>query len=662
MNKNLLTLAVAAALAVPAVASAEAILYGKLNVSLDYVDVERNATFHRPGQEGLRPQFNFATFKGGTVSGFDTLGALGTYPVQRFNPFYTDGTPINSYVPGVLGYSGNPDNVLNYNSWRGMPIYGSAASTAFQPGNVQGTQGTQVTRFLDPAAQAAYYRAASISLKSAYPLNALNWAQAAGETALANGYNYDPSAVYARAYAAGLAAEKARAAQGATPAQVATAAADAYDKVAGAAWNGYQANLTKAENLAVATVAPQAGAYGMNAYFAGQQAKLTNDLQIGNINQTFYNTQTARLNQLQNIAYAAAVAGAYKPGQSFKGWGLDMGNSVNGPADRLGVKGSEDLGNGLKAVYQIEIGVDISNANRDTYLANGNRGTTVTNSGFSFRNTFIGLAGDWGTFLMGRHDTPLKISTAKLDLFADTLADNNATIGFQDLRVDNAVAYISPSWSGFQFAAAIVPQGGATTLGALDNSADSIAGAYSLAAIYKNGPFYGSVAYEALDKSNFESQNADYMVLYNDRTARTDSKVRVGLGLLDWNGFTLTGIYEQHQNILGAPTQSNGNFFQVSAGYAFGNNMVKAMWGRADLDACADPNAVGFRYTCQASALGQYFADTILVNNKQKSSFAVGYDYNFSKRTAAFMLYTKVSDKIENADWSGFSIGMNHSF
>ena len=49
MNKKLLTLAVAAAMAVPAVASAEAILYGKVNVSLDWIDVDQNATFFRPG-------------------------------------------------------------------------------------------------------------------------------------------------------------------------------------------------------------------------------------------------------------------------------------------------------------------------------------------------------------------------------------------------------------------------------------------------------------------------------------------------------------------------------------------------------------------------------------------------------------------------------------
>jgi predicted porin len=651
MNKNLLTLAVAAALAVPAVASAEAILYGKVNVSLDYIDVEQNATFHRPGQEALRPQFDFARFKNGSAANYDTLGALGTYPAQRW--------PVTVMGTGT-GFSGDPNNALNYNRWRGQPVPGSAASTAFMP---TASQGSQVTRFLNPQAQAAYYQAAAISLKSAYPLNAQNWAQLAGATALANGYNYSPAQVITTADQAGVAAYNARLAQGATAAQASVAAADAYDKVAGGAWNSYQANFAAAQNMAVATVAPQAGAYSMDAYFAGQHAKLTSDLQIGNVTQAYYNNATARLNQLQNLAYAAAVSGAYQRGRSYKGWGMDTSNAaVVGPANKLGVKGSEDLGNGLKAVYQIEIGVDITNANRDTVLANGNRGTLVTNSGVNIRNSFVGLAGDWGTFMLGRYDSPLTMSTGKLDLFYDTLADNNATIGFAYARLDNVVAYMSPNWNGFQFIAAMTPQNGGTLLGALDQNADSITGAYSLAAIYKNGPFYGSVAYESLDKSNWETQNADYAVLYQDRTAKSDTRVRVGLGLLDWNGFSLTGIYEQRQNILGAPTQSNGNFFQVQAGYAFGNNMIKAMWGRADLDNCADPNGVGFRYTCEASALGQYFASEILVNNKQKNSWAIGYDYNFSKRTAAFLLYTKVSDKIEDADWSGFSIGMNHSF
>jgi len=123
---------------------------------------------------------------------------------------------------------------------------------------------------------------------------------------------------------------------------------------------------------------------------------------------------------------------------------------------RIGFKGSEDLGGGLKAIYQIEIGINPNDTNNNL-IQNADT--------FSYRNTFVGLAGGWGTALMGRHDTPLKISTGKLDLFADTLADMNATVGFQDLRADNVVAYISPSFGGFTLAGAVVPAGGSTALG-----------------------------------------------------------------------------------------------------------------------------------------------------------------------------------------------------
>ena len=74
--------------------------------------------------------------------------------------------------------------------------------------------------------------------------------------------------------------------------------------------------------------------------------------------------------------------------------------TVNSNASRLGFKGSEDLGNGLKAIYQIEM------------QFNSDGGTAqVGTAGFSAqRNTFVGLSGDWGTAVVGKHDTPAKIA------------------------------------------------------------------------------------------------------------------------------------------------------------------------------------------------------------------------------------------------------------
>jgi len=338
----------------------------------------------------------------------------------------------------------------------------------------------------------------------------------------------------------------------------------------------------------------------------------------------------------------------------------------NGRASRVGVKGSEDLGNGLKAIYQIEFDVRIANDNGDDNINDGNRNNAV-----AMRNSFVGLAGDWGTFLLGRHDSPLKISTAKLDLFDDTLADYNHTVGFQDVRADNAIAYISPSFSGLQFAGAVFPPGGATvgtTNGGSSGwnpDADSIGEGYSLALIYSNGPFYASAAYENLGDKLFQgddlfptifgtgTQEQLYQGLYGDE-ADDDAKWRVGLGLLDWNGFTLTGVYEGRTNVLGAPDDADMSLWQVQAGYAFGNNMIKGMYGQADVDACADPYNVGYRFYC---GLGQDF-----MQNDDKSVWAVGFDHNFSKRTKIYTLYTAVDDDNDDADWSGFSLGMVHRF
>lgn len=388
-----------------------------------------------------------------------------------------------------------------------------------------------------------------------------------------------------------------------------------------------------------------------------------------------------------------------QPQVDFEGWGFSKGNGYiqgEGRANRLGVKGSEDLGNGLKAIYQIELGI-----NFDTNNALTNNNDTV-----SYRNTFAGLAGDWGTLLAGRHDTPMKISTGKLDLFSDTMADYNGTVGFLDLRADNAIAYISPNWSGFQLALATVPAGGATgVLGSNGNSvknvnSDQINGAYSLAAIFSNGPFYASAAYESLSNEMFMGTNTS---LYGEALCVPNpgqvevtcnyiendwTQWRLGLGLLNWNGFTLTAVYAQQDDIptgqtyitSGPGVPANKAYFipggsnsveqwQVQAGYTFGNFMIKGMYGQASYD--SDTAIAGtFLDEARIQVLDDLYDGT-------RDTWAVGVDYNFSKRTTAYMLYTAVMDdqndipQFEGAsvlpaanrsDWDGFSIGLMHSF
>jgi predicted porin len=156
--------------------------------------------------------------------------------------------------------------------------------------------------------------------------------------------------------------------------------------------------------------------------------------------------------------------------------------SVDSIDSRIGVKGSEDLGDGLKAVYQFEFKVNLDDG-----------------SGLGDRNQYLGLAGGFGTVLLGRHDTPLKLAQGKFDQFGDVAGDIKTVMPGED-RVDNVIAYVSPDMGGLSLVGALVAgeQGDGGDLGdseTLTGLTDHI----SLAGLYSNGPIFASLAYNSYD-------------------------------------------------------------------------------------------------------------------------------------------------------------------
>ncbi|AMM17204.1 porin [Burkholderia sp. PAMC 28687] len=118
---------------------------------------------------------------------------------------------------------------------------------------------------------------------------------------------------------------------------------------------------------------------------------------------------------------------------------------INGnlSGDRWGLKGQEDLGGGLKAIFQLESGFDVGTGR----LGQGGREFG--------RQAFVGLTADqYGTVTIGRQYDPL------VDMVQGITADNYfgsafATPGDVDnydnsLRTSNAVKYVSPNWAGLQ--------------------------------------------------------------------------------------------------------------------------------------------------------------------------------------------------------------------
>jgi predicted porin len=145
------------------------------------------------------------------------------------------------------------------------------------------------------------------------------------------------------------------------------------------------------------------------------------------------------------------LTAADRNGQSAFDGGIAQGN-------RLGFKGTEDLGNGLKAVFLVEQGLGLdSNSNNEGSNGKSNAGNKSINY---TRQAYVGLSGGFGTLVGGRLYTPhYSLWSGTIDPFGAGTVGRYANamggaLGGDVVRVDNAVAYISPSFGGFSVTAA----------------------------------------------------------------------------------------------------------------------------------------------------------------------------------------------------------------
>ncbi len=282
---------------------------------------------------------------------------------------------------------------------------------------------------------------------------------------------------------------------------------------------------------------------------------------------------------------------------------LEDNVTVSDRVSRIGFKGSEDLGGGLKAVWQIEHQLNATAAPLVADAAFGGSG---------LRNTFVGLSGGFGTALIGRHDTPYKLG-GSADLFGDTAADSQAStgiIGFGnfDLRVNGTVAYVSPEFSGFHAAIAVVPG----EQSAAGSTANGMMDAYSMVGVYKNGPLNASLAYE----------NHDNLV---DESAW---KVNVGYAIGD---VKLGATYEKQSDVGGVANRDNKALL-LSVAYGMGPITLMAQYGDRNHDVAAN----------------------------DLTRFTLGVGYALSKRTNVYAAYN--SDELNNVDSSAVTFGLNTSF
>jgi predicted porin len=318
-------------------------------------------------------------------------------------------------------------------------------------------------------------------------------------------------------------------------------------------------------------------------------------------------------------------------------------NKISSNATRIGFKGAENLGDGLSAIWQIESAVAMDNA-----------GGTLAS-----RNSYAGLSSlSYGTLLLGRYDTPYKISARKLDNFSDSIGDNrsrfgsvsgtSASIAF-DGREPDIISYTSQKMAGFSGAIAYANLNQSAT------TANTKANVLSLSGMYDDGTLYGTLAYE--------SHTLDTVRIGGKETA-----LRAGLDY-KMNDFNFGMAYEKTDDTLGgaatpaacaALTQGANclghNAWYVTGKYSFGKNALKTA------------------YT-QVGNLGSKA-------NSDAKQYSLGFEHHLSKRTMLFAVYTRLNNStaanyaLGNASFStsaaasvgagahpsALSFGMRHAF
>jgi predicted porin len=285
-------------------------------------------------------------------------------------------------------------------------------------------------------------------------------------------------------------------------------------------------------------------------------------------------------------------------------------NQVSSNVSRLGFKGSEDLGDGMTAVWQME----------------GEVKTDTGAQAFFTRNTYMGVAGGFGTVVLGRHDTPYKLATRGMDVFADTIADNRSTMGAtatmraatgitHDTRLSDVVAYLTPNFDGFSGAVAMV--------GKTDNTlpaAGTTNSGTSLLANYSAGPLSISLGHQNVSETTLGQNVADL----------TATKLS---GSYTMDALTVGLVYEMLTDKFGTSKTDQSNI-HFAGKYAI-----------------SDADTVKLAITMAGESKTDGATDT----GSGATQISVGYDHSLTKNTKVFALYTAISN--DTAATYGFTSG-----
>jgi predicted porin len=155
----------------------------------------------------------------------------------------------------------------------------------------------------------------------------------------------------------------------------------------------------------------------------------------------------------------------------------------------IGFKGNEDLGNGLKAIWQVEQGLNIDGTTGST-SGNGYGNT------FATRDSFVGLQGAFGKVRIGKLSTFLNSDAGAPDAWIYGKGVNGqsySSINVLDGRVNNAIRYDIP-----EFVAGL---SGAVVYGVDETNATNKQNTFSIGSTYTNSGYFGTFGYQRFNNN-----------------------------------------------------------------------------------------------------------------------------------------------------------------
>jgi predicted porin len=302
---------------------------------------------------------------------------------------------------------------------------------------------------------------------------------------------------------------------------------------------------------------------------------------------------------------------------------LKMKSLVSGGINtsRLGVRGTEDLGDGLKAGFWLETGL------------NPDSGTQSDGTRFWNRRSTVSLIGNFGEVRLGRDYTPTYTGYSDYDPFGDNgvaasgkFDSSLGTARDTGTRADNQIAYFTPGNLGGFYGRASVASGEGTA------GKKYIGGRAGYAA----GP---------LDVSASYGQTTVAPVLGEDKFKTADIGASYDFGVVK-----ATGYYTQSKFV-----DQKIATYSIGAIVPIGVGQLKAAYTHAN---ASGTNAAG-----------------VNVDANDANQFAVGYVYNLSKRTAVYTTAAYVKNKgsatfavasaptlVAGGKSTGLEAGLRHSF